>query len=115
MMGVEDMPDERLAHFYENIRQQVEADRANKHQFMANPTVRQYADRLRSELIKRDYITRRSNGPRSIAALTTLPGSRLPRRAALICSRPARPWNSTPRSGVLLGEYRVYRRFGEAK
>jgi hypothetical protein len=84
MMGVEDMPDERLAHFYENIPQQVEANRANKHQFMANPTVRQYADRLRSELIKRDYITRRSNGPRSIAALTTLPGSRLPRRAALI-------------------------------
>jgi len=34
-------------HFYENIRQQVEADRANKHQFMANPTVRQYADKLR--------------------------------------------------------------------
>jgi hypothetical protein len=53
MMGVEHMPDERLAHFYENIRQQVEADRANKYQFMANPTVRQYADQLRSELIKR--------------------------------------------------------------
>ncbi len=52
-MSVEHMPDERLAHFYENIRQQVEADRANKHQFMANPTVRQYADRLRSEMVKR--------------------------------------------------------------
>jgi len=52
-MSVEQMPDERLAHFYENIRQQVEADQANKHQFMANPTVRQYADRLRSEMIKR--------------------------------------------------------------
>jgi hypothetical protein len=38
-MSVEYMPDERLAHFYDNIRQQVEADRANKHQFMANPTV----------------------------------------------------------------------------
>jgi len=47
------MPDERLSHFYENIRQQVEADRANKHQFMANPTVRQYAERLQSEMIKR--------------------------------------------------------------
>jgi hypothetical protein len=46
-MSVEQMPDERLAHFYENIRQQVEADRAYKHQFMANPTVRQYADKLR--------------------------------------------------------------------
>jgi hypothetical protein len=52
-MSVERMPDERLTHFYENIRQQVEADRANKHQFTANQTVRQYADQLRSEMIKR--------------------------------------------------------------
>ena len=52
-MSVEHMPDERLAHFYENIRQQVQADRASKHHFTANPTVRQYADRLRSEMIKR--------------------------------------------------------------
>jgi hypothetical protein len=52
-MGVEHMPDQRLAHFYENIRQQVEADRANKHQFTANPTVRQYAEKLRSEMIDR--------------------------------------------------------------
>src|SRR5260370_41595046 len=34
-MSFEQMPDERLSHFYENIRQQVEADRANKHQFMS--------------------------------------------------------------------------------
>jgi len=27
-MSAEHMPDERLSHFYENIRQQVEADRA---------------------------------------------------------------------------------------
>jgi hypothetical protein len=47
------MPDERLAHFYENIRQQVDADRGKKHQFATGPTVRQYADRLRSEMIKR--------------------------------------------------------------
>jgi hypothetical protein len=52
-MSVEHMPDQRLAHFYENIRQQVEADRANKHQFMAHPTVRQYADKLQSEMIRR--------------------------------------------------------------
>jgi hypothetical protein len=52
-MSIERMPDERLTLFYENIRQQVEADRAHKHQFMANPTVRQYADQLRSEMIKR--------------------------------------------------------------
>ena len=52
-MSVEHMPDQRLAHFYENIRQQVEADRANKYPFMANPTVRQYADKLRSEMVRR--------------------------------------------------------------
>ena len=52
-MSFERMPDERLTRFYENIRQQVEADRANKHQVTANPTVRQYADKLRSEMIKR--------------------------------------------------------------
>ena len=52
-MSVEYMPDERLSHFYENIRQQVEADRANKHHFTANPTVRQYAERLQSEMNRR--------------------------------------------------------------
>ena len=51
-MSVERMPDGRLTHSYENIRKQVEADRVHKHQFMANPTVRQYADQLRSEMIK---------------------------------------------------------------
>ncbi len=52
-MSVERMPDERLAHYYESIRQQVEADRAHKHQFTASATVRDYADKLQSELIKR--------------------------------------------------------------
>ena len=52
-MSVEDMPDERLARYYENVRQQVEADRAGNHKFMMNPTVQQYADQLQSEMIKR--------------------------------------------------------------
>ena len=52
-MSAEKMPDERLLAFYENIRQQVDADRANKHHFTANPTVRQYANQLREEIIKR--------------------------------------------------------------
>jgi len=47
------MPDDRLIHFYENIRQQAEADRAHKHHFTAGPTVRQYAEKLRDEMIKR--------------------------------------------------------------
>jgi hypothetical protein len=47
------MADERLTLYYDSIRRQVEADRAQKHQFMANSTVREYADKLQSELIKR--------------------------------------------------------------
>jgi hypothetical protein len=52
-MSVEHMPDERLTRFYENIRKEVEADRMYKHRFMSGPTVREYADSLRSEMIKR--------------------------------------------------------------
>ena len=52
-MSVEDMPDGRLVRYYENVRQQVEADRAGNHKFMMNPTVQQYADQLQSEMIKR--------------------------------------------------------------
>src|SRR5258708_40133616 len=52
-MSVEDMPDERLVRYYDNVRQQVEADRAGNHKFMMNPTVQQYADQLQSEMIKR--------------------------------------------------------------
>jgi hypothetical protein len=52
-MSVEHMPDGRLVHYYESVRQQVEADRAGNHTFMMHPTVQQYADRLQSEMIKR--------------------------------------------------------------
>ena len=51
-MSVEHMSDDRLTHFYESIRQQVEVDRRNKCQFMG-PNAREYADRLRSEMIRR--------------------------------------------------------------
>jgi len=47
------MPDQRLIHYYENIRQQAEADRAVKYPFTAAPTIREYADRLRNEMIRR--------------------------------------------------------------
>jgi hypothetical protein len=52
-LGIENLPDESLTRYYENIRQQAEADRAHKHHFTAGPTVREYADRLGDELIKR--------------------------------------------------------------
>jgi hypothetical protein len=37
-MSVEDMPDERLVRYYENVRQRVEADRAGNHKFMMTRT-----------------------------------------------------------------------------
>jgi hypothetical protein len=52
-MSVENLPDEPLLCFYENIRQQVEADRPFKYKLTSGATVRQYADRLRDEIIKR--------------------------------------------------------------
>ena len=51
-MSFENTPDERLMHFYENIRQQAELDRPHKHKLIG-PSVRQYADRLRDEMVKR--------------------------------------------------------------
>jgi hypothetical protein len=53
ILGIENLPDETLTRYYENIRQQAEADRAHKHHFTAGPAVREYADRLSDELIKR--------------------------------------------------------------
>ena len=52
-MSIERMPDERVKIFYENIRQQVEAERDLKYRFMSSRSIRQYADQLRDELIKR--------------------------------------------------------------
>ena len=51
-MSVEHMPDHRLTHFYESIRQQVEVDRRNKYHFMG-PSAREYADKMRSEMVRR--------------------------------------------------------------
>jgi hypothetical protein len=53
VVNFEKMPDERLLTFYESIRQQADADRAYKHRVTAGPAVRQYADSLRHEMIKR--------------------------------------------------------------
>jgi hypothetical protein len=52
-MSVETMSDESLARYFENVRQQVEADRVHKPRLTGSSTVRQYADRLRDELIRR--------------------------------------------------------------
>ena len=47
------MPDERLVIFYESIRKQADADRQHRHHFTSSPTIRQYAERLRGEIVKR--------------------------------------------------------------
>jgi hypothetical protein len=52
-LGIENLPDESLTLYYESIREQAEADWAHKHHFTAGPTVREYAVRLRDEMIKR--------------------------------------------------------------
>jgi hypothetical protein len=52
-MGVENMPDERLQVFYENIRQQIEADRGFKHRLTSGTAVRQYASQIQEEMVKR--------------------------------------------------------------
>jgi len=65
-MSVEKMPDQRLIHYYENIRQQAEADRAHKYHFTSAPTIREYADRLRNEMIRRRLQHRPIEWPSSL-------------------------------------------------
>ena len=65
-MSVEKMPDQRLIHYYENIRQQAEADRAHKYHFTSAPTIRDYADRLRNEMIRRRLQHRPIDWPSSL-------------------------------------------------
>jgi hypothetical protein len=52
-MSLENLSDESVARYYESIRQQAEADRRHKEHFTANPSVRERADKLRQEMIKR--------------------------------------------------------------
>jgi len=52
-MSVENLSDESIARYYESIRQQAEADRVHKCNFTANPTVRERAEKLREEMVRR--------------------------------------------------------------
>ena len=47
------MSDESLVLYYENIRQQAEADRGYKHHLTASPAIRERADELREEMTRR--------------------------------------------------------------
>ena len=52
-MNFERISDESVARYYESIRQQAEVDRQHKHHFTASPSVRERADQLRQEMIRR--------------------------------------------------------------
>jgi hypothetical protein len=53
IVAFEDLRDESLLRFYNNIRSQFEADRGSKHKFTTGPSVQQHASALREEMIKR--------------------------------------------------------------
>jgi hypothetical protein len=48
-----DLSDESLLRYYDSIRKQVEADKGNRHKFMASASIQEYAESLRLELYKR--------------------------------------------------------------
>ena len=52
-MGIANLNDESILRLYDNIRNQVDADRGSKHKFASGPTVKQYATTLREEMVKR--------------------------------------------------------------
>ncbi len=52
-MSFERISDESITRYYESIRQQADADRKHKVHFTASPSVRERADKLREELIRR--------------------------------------------------------------
>ena len=52
-MSFERISDESVSRYYESIRQQADADRKQKEHFTASPSIRERADNLREEMIKR--------------------------------------------------------------
>jgi hypothetical protein len=52
-VAFENLRDESLLRFYDNIRSQFEADRGSKHKFTNGPSVKQHASALREEMSKR--------------------------------------------------------------
>ena len=52
-MSLKKISDESVVRYYENIREQAEADRAYKYHLTASPSVRERADKLREEMVRR--------------------------------------------------------------
>ena len=52
-MAIENLRDENILRYYDSIRKQVEADKCSLHKFAAGQSVKEYAEALRGEMIKR--------------------------------------------------------------
>ena len=52
-MSLEKISDDSVMNYYESIRKQADAGRAHKHHFTASPSVRDRAEKLREEMIRR--------------------------------------------------------------
>jgi hypothetical protein len=52
-VSVSHLSDESLLRYYDSIRSHVDAERSSQHKFMAADSIKEYADSLRIELVKR--------------------------------------------------------------
>jgi hypothetical protein len=52
-MGMSDLNDQSILHFYNHIRSQVEAERGLPHRLMTSEAVKQRASALREEITRR--------------------------------------------------------------
>jgi hypothetical protein len=52
-MSLESLSDHSVTLLYENIRQQVEADRPYKYRFTTTPLIKERAKELRNEMMRR--------------------------------------------------------------
>jgi hypothetical protein len=52
-MAIRDLNDQSLFRLWENIREQVEAERGNRRKFMTARAIREYADSISEELVRR--------------------------------------------------------------
>ena len=53
MSALQNLTDATVSAFYENIRQQVDADRSSKYRFATGESVRRRVEELENELIRR--------------------------------------------------------------
>jgi hypothetical protein len=52
-MSFDKLSDESVTRYFESIRQQADADRSNKYHFTSSASVRERAEKLRDEMIRR--------------------------------------------------------------